>query len=219
MTVDHLLCFCGHRKFRHYHSTEMCDGDGDTCSCREFRVALSVTGPQAQALDPIDNSKDLCVMPDSTKDTSEKTKVKNPIVKNLEQEIEAVQPMKRPDEPKLESGLKDSGERLQYKSGMVRDIETNKPGFHLMVPKDIPFDKQMLTRVAEHLRKGAKKYSPRNWEKGNSYEEAERARESALRHMMQWIMGETDEDHAAATIINVIFAETMQYKADQKNGE
>jgi hypothetical protein len=115
-----------------------------------------------------------------------------------------------------QSGLKDSGQRLQFDSGMVRDIEDNKPGFHFLIPKDVPFDAQMLTRVAEHLRKGAKKYSPRNWEKGNSDAEAERARESALRHMMQWIMGETDEDHAAAVIINVIFAETMQYKADQK---
>jgi hypothetical protein len=112
------------------------------------------------------------------------------------------------------SSLKDSGERLEFGSGMVRDVEYDKPGFHFLIPKDIPFDAQMLTRVARHLREGAKKYTPRNWEKGNTDEEAERARESALRHMMQWVMGETDEDHAAAVIINVLFAETMQYKAN-----
>jgi phytoene dehydrogenase-like protein len=93
-------------------------------------------------------------------------------------------------------------------------LNTTNQAFHFLIPKDIPFDAQMLTRVARHLREGAKKYTPRNWEKGNTDEEAERARESALRHMMQWIMGETDEDHAAAVIINVLFAETMQYKAN-----
>jgi dATP/dGTP diphosphohydrolase len=114
------------------------------------------------------------------------------------------------------SGLKDSGKRLQFESGMVRDVAEDKPGFQYLIPKDVPMSAQMLTRVAEHLRKGAVKYEPRNWEKGDSDAEAERARESALRHMMQWLMGETDEDHAAAVIINVLFAETMQWKSDQK---
>jgi hypothetical protein len=116
----------------------------------------------------------------------------------------------------VDSGLKDSGARIEFGSGMVRDVAGDKPGFQYMFPKGVPMNKQMITRVADHLRKGAVKYSPRNWEKGDSDEEAERARESALRHMMQYIMGETDEDHAAAVIINIIFAETMQYKANQK---
>lgn len=115
-----------------------------------------------------------------------------------------------------ESGLKDSGQRLQFDSGMVRDVVDDKPGYHFMIPKNVPMYKQMLTRVAEHLRKGAMKYSPRNWEKGDSEEEVERARESAFRHMMQWMMDEVDEDHAAAVIVNIIFAETMQYKVDLK---
>lgn len=114
--------------------------------------------------------------------------------------------------------LKDSGKRLKYDSGMVRDVEDDKPAFELMFPQHVPFDQQMVTRVAEHLRKGARKYTRRNWEKGNSEEECERAMASALRHMIQWMTGATDEDHAAAAIVNVIFAETMRFKIEQRTG-
>lgn len=114
------------------------------------------------------------------------------------------------------SGLKDSGKRLTYVSGMVRDVDDNKPRFELLFPLQVPFNEQMVTRVAEHLRKGAKKYAARNWEKGNSSEEMERAMASALRHLLQWMTGESDEDHAAAVITNVIFAETMRYKSAQR---
>ncbi len=117
-----------------------------------------------------------------------------------------------PEEPR---SLKDSGKRVQYGSGMVRDIDENKPAFELMFPLDIPCEEQMLTRVAEHLRKGALKYQKRNWEKANSHEEIERATASAVRHAIQWITGESDEDHAAAMIINVIFAETIRYKVEK----
>lgn len=116
------------------------------------------------------------------------------------------------------SGLKDSGERIQYESGMVRDIDSNKPAYELMFPLHVPFNEQMLTRVAEHLRKGAEKYERRNWEKGDSPDEMERAQASALRHLIQWLTGESDEDHAAAAIINVIFAETMRFKIEQRAG-
>lgn len=112
--------------------------------------------------------------------------------------------------------LKDSGERLQFASGMVRDIESDKPAFELLLPLNVPYDEQMVTRVAKHLRKGAEKYARRNWEKGNSNEEMERALASAIRHLIQLFCGETDEDHAAAAISNVIFAETMRYKINQK---
>lgn len=112
--------------------------------------------------------------------------------------------------------LKDSGERLQFASGMVRDIESDKPAFELLLPLNVPYDEQMVTRVAKHLREGAKKYARRNWEKGNSNEEMERALASAIRHLIQLFCGETDEDHAAAAISNVIFAETMRYKIEKK---
>jgi hypothetical protein len=111
-----------------------------------------------------------------------------------------------------DSGLKDSGQRLQFESGMVRDIDDTKPSFDLVIPEGIPYEELMLTRWAELLRKGAIKYSRRNWEKADSQEELDRAKASAFRHFMQWFSGELDEDHAAAVFFNINEVETIRYK-------
>ena len=107
---------------------------------------------------------------------------------------------------------KDSGDRVEYDSGMVRDTNGGKPRFDLMIPKDVPFEDLYLTRVARLYERGAQKYEPRNWEKANSQEELDRALESAFRHFMQWYAGETDEDHAAAVFFNINEAETIRVK-------
>ena len=111
---------------------------------------------------------------------------------------------------------KDSGARQEYGSGMVRDLQTGKPRFDLLVPliEGMPFDEHMLTRVAMLMDRGAQKYGYRNWERATSQEEVDRFRASALRHMMQWIAGEADEDHAAAVIFNLIAAITTEWKVD-----
>lgn len=97
----------------------------------------------------------------------------------------------------------DSGVRYEYDSGMVRDTQEGKPRFDLLIPHDLPFDQQLLTRWASLMARGASKYGDRNWEKGNGEEELERAKASAFRHFLQWFCGETDEDHAAAVCFNV----------------
>lgn len=111
-----------------------------------------------------------------------------------------------------DSGLKDSGKRLTFGSGMVRDVDDTKPSFDLVIPEGIPYNELMLTRWAELLRKGAIKYARRNWEKADSKEELDRAKASAFRHFMQWFSGETDEDHAAAVFFNINEVETIKYK-------
>lgn len=98
-------------------------------------------------------------------------------------------------------GIKDSGERTKFESGMVRDIATDKVDYLLV--RDGP----MLRRWAEHLTGGAKKYSKRNWMKAEGEEEYQRFRESAARHFEQWLAGETDEDHAAGVMFNINGAE------------
>lgn len=108
--------------------------------------------------------------------------------------------------------LKDSGERMTFDSGMLREPDDEKPMFGLIVPKGVPYEQQMLTRFAVQMTKGAKKYNPRNWEKANSEAEVERMKEAAFRHFMQWYCGETDEDHAAALMFNVMAAETTASK-------
>lgn len=111
--------------------------------------------------------------------------------------------------------MKDNGQRQQYSSGMVREPESGKPRFDLMLPRGIPFDEQMLTRFAVQMSKGADKYDVRQWEQANSAEELDRYLSSAFRHFMQWYMGEDDEDHAAALMFNITAAEAVKYKMSQ----
>ena len=112
---------------------------------------------------------------------------------------------------------KDSGVRAAYDSGMVRDTQEGKPRFDLMYPKNIPYKDQMLTRLGELLERGQAKYGTRNWELANSQEEIDRFEGSGLRHYMQWMLGETDEDHAAAVLFNVIAAESTKWKKLNEN--
>lgn len=101
---------------------------------------------------------------------------------------------------------KDSGKREQYKSGMVRDVSSDKIDYSLI------YDGPMLKRWAELLTRGAIKYNKRNWMLSNGQEELERFRESAARHFTQWMNGETDEDHAGATYFNINCYEYLKEK-------
>lgn len=110
---------------------------------------------------------------------------------------------------------KDSGERQQWESGMMRDVQTGKPRFALVLAAAQPYEDQMLTRYARLLARGAEKYDDRNWEQGDGEKELEYAKESLLRHTMQLITGETDEDHAAAVWFNTQLIEHIRWKQDQ----
>lgn len=107
---------------------------------------------------------------------------------------------------------KDSGERAQYESGMVRDTEEGKARFDLLVPLGVPYEAQFLTRVAQLMARGAEKYNARNWELAEGPEELARYKSSALRHLMQWIAEDREEDHAAAVVFNLLAAETVRFK-------
>jgi len=114
---------------------------------------------------------------------------------------------------------KDSGERATFDSGMQRDTEAGKPRFDLMFPLDVPYEEQMLTRLAALYGRGAVKYDDRNWEKANSEAEMARMKSSAFRHFMQWFTGEQDEDHAAGAMFNIIAFETTKYKVEVETEE
>lgn len=109
---------------------------------------------------------------------------------------------------------RDSGDRAEFSTGMVRDLNTGKPRFDLITPLDQPYDRQMLTRWAMLMARGAGKYGDRNWEKAGTQEEFLRAKESAFRHFMQWYLGANDgEDHAAAVFFNITEAEYIWERA------
>lgn len=106
---------------------------------------------------------------------------------------------------------KDSGERVQFATGMQRDVTDGKTRYDLVIP--LGWKEHMLKRWAALMTRGAVKYEARNWEKASTPEELARFRESAFRHFLQWYDGETDEDHAAAVFFNVQGAEFVKSKS------
>ena len=71
---------------------------------------------------------------------------------------------------------------------------------------DLP---KLMLDVAKHFENGALKYGEHNWEKGIP---VSRYIDSAVRHLMKDLAGETDEDHAAAFIWNCMCAAwTMEH--------
>jgi hypothetical protein len=105
--------------------------------------------------------------------------------------------------------IKDSGERKVFDSGMQRDTETGKPDYTYVIHGP------MLQRWAEHMMKGAGKYDKNNWLLANDREALERYERSAFRHLLQWLRGERDEDHAAAVIFNINGAEYVREQLNE----
>lgn len=97
---------------------------------------------------------------------------------------------------------KDSGERVEFETGMKRDTNKGKPRFDLLWIKDMPYEEQPLYRLAMLMARGAEKYDDRNWEKASTAQERERYSESRLRHTAQSDCGLTDEDHDVAVMFN-----------------
>lgn len=153
--------------------------------------------------------------------------------------------------------IKDSGNRTEFGTGAVRDVQRGKGRFDLM-PIDImadifareiadEFEKSsiadvlnsiagfqrtgderwlcvaivhygqavqvdlptLMLDVAKHFENGALKYGEHNWQKGIPIS---RYIDSALRHLMKDLAGETDEDPAAAFVWNCMCAAwTMEH--------
>jgi hypothetical protein len=145
--------------------------------------------------------------------------------------------------------IKDSGERREFATGAVRDIQEGKGRCDLM-PLDVihriyhekspytgrgiplgyiqtfidtgdidylmgaiehfmldgkPFGdcnwSTMFLEVAKHFEDGAKKYGEHNWQKGiptHCYID------SAVRHYLKWLRGDTDEPHDHAFVWNIL---------------
>lgn len=111
----------------------------------------------------------------------------------------------------MSHGLKDTGKRMSFASGMVREPDAGNGRYDLITPigllntmlgmRDITnLSASVLERLAVHYERGAMKYSDRNWEKGGSLS---RHLNSALRHLRKRLAKMTDEDHLAAFVWNV----------------
>jgi len=100
-----------------------------------------------------------------------------------------------------------------YESGMVREDKGYKIDFTLAV------DGPMFERYAYHMTKGAKVHGARNWMQAKGVKELIDFEAGAFRHMVQWLRGDTDEDHAAAVIFNLNGAELCKEKLRQASLE
>lgn len=73
----------------------------------------------------------------------------------------------------------------------------------------------LFERYAGLMTRGAIKYNARNWMKASGEAEYERFRASAVRHFIQYIRGDKDEDHAVAVWFNINGAEYVSEKMSQ----
>lgn len=97
--------------------------------------------------------------------------------------------------------VRDSGSKAQYEDGMQRDDPKGKPKFRLMWPKGVPYEEQLIYRVAMHYMHGGEKYGDRNWEKSCTGESLAAHEEALARHFHKFLEGVEDgEDHAAAVV-------------------
>ena len=114
-----------------------------------------------------------------------------------------------PNDSLLKEGfiLKDSGQREEFRTGMVRDSRQGKGRFDLIPPT-------ALRRIALIYEAGATKYSPRNWEKGSEYS---RFIDSASRHINDYRAGLRDEDHLAQACFNLMAI--LHFNSTGRDGE
>lgn len=102
--------------------------------------------------------------------------------------------------------LHDSGKRRIFKSGAQRDRGDLKPRPDLISP-------HAMLREGMVFALGAEKYDVRNWEKGMEISEC---LASAQRHIEQWKLGLTDEDHLAQARWNL--GAIIHYEEEIKAG-
>src|ERR1017187_5585046 len=103
----------------------------------------------------------------------------------------------------------DSGKREQFSSGMQRDTQNGKPRYDLI-------DRAFLKRWANLMARGGVKYGEDNWRKASGEAELKRFKASALRHMFQYLNGDTDEDHAVAVAFNLAGADMVSEKLKEE---
>lgn len=96
--------------------------------------------------------------------------------------------------------IKDSGNRREFTSGAVRDIQEGK-GDMVSLPN------AAILRLSKHYEAGAKKYGRWNYTKGIPVSSF---MDSALRHIFKYLDGWDDEDHLAAAAFNVLGAMEME---------
>lgn len=103
--------------------------------------------------------------------------------------------------------IKDSGERREFDTGAVRDIQEGKGRMDLL-----PW--AAIIEVSKHCERGAVKYGEHNVDKGipvHSFVD------SAFRHLAKHVDGQMDEPHLLAAAWNLLWAIQMEIKHPELN--
>lgn len=79
---------------------------------------------------------------------------------------------------------------------LLREDKTDKPDFTYV---GVMYD--AFSRVMNRYSMGAKKYEPLNWRYAK---DTLTYKQSLVRHAMQFVNGQTDEDHLAAVVANAL---------------
>lgn len=95
--------------------------------------------------------------------------------------------------------IKDSGNRRQFDTGAVRDMQVGKGRMDLL-----PW--AAIMRVSQHCEIGALKYGEHNVDKGIP---TSSLCDSAARHLAKYLDGQTDEPHLVAAAWNLLWAIQM----------
>lgn len=115
------------------------------------------------------------------------------------------------DEPPVTLEINDPFPGMaEFDGGGVRSSDDGKPMFDMLLVSHLEYDEQVLTRAALRMAEGAETYGARNFEKFADSDALERCKSSLLRHVFQYIAGETDEDHLAAVVCNAVILSSVE---------
>lgn len=103
--------------------------------------------------------------------------------------------------------IKDSGNRTEFETGAVRDIQVGKGRMDLL-----PWT--AIMEISKHCESGAIKYGENNIDKGI---ELSSLISSGARHLAMFIEGEKDERHLVASIWNLLWALQFSEKKPELN--
>lgn len=98
--------------------------------------------------------------------------------------------------------IKDSGQRREFTTGAVRDMQKGKGRYDL-----IPWE--AIHELALQCEDGANKYGERNCEKGIPLHSLI---DSGIRHLSCYLRGMKDEPHLRAALWNIAFAIYMEQR-------
>lgn len=119
----------------------------------------------------------------------------------LDKFLEAIHAAEKKTEPEAPA-IKDSGNRREFETGAVRDMQEGKGRMDLL-----PW--AAIIEVSKHCENGAKKYGEHNVDKGIPLHSL---CDSAARHLAKFMDGQIDEPHLLAAAWNLLWAVQMRLK-------